>query len=136
MTNNFRAKVSDFNLSKTLEDNPYIQKMNQMNPRWVAPEVLQGHPPSLESDVFSFAVVMWEIVTLSIPWASEEPPHIAMSVMSGIRLPVPDSPGGITQYFYKNSFLHYLTIMQQCWQPIPQKRPTMKVVTQELSQYL
>jgi hypothetical protein len=38
------------------------------NPRWSAPEVLRNSVVSLSADVFSFAVVMWEILTWQQPY--------------------------------------------------------------------
>lgn len=38
------------------------------NPRWSAPEVLRNSVVSLHSDVFSFAVVMWELLTWQQPY--------------------------------------------------------------------
>jgi len=38
------------------------------NPRWSAPEVLRSSTVSLMADVFSFAVVMWEMLTWQQPY--------------------------------------------------------------------
>lgn len=38
------------------------------NPRWSAPEVLRNSAVSLSADVFSFAIVMWEILTWQQPY--------------------------------------------------------------------
>jgi serine/threonine protein kinase len=42
------------------------------NPRWLAPEVLNGTPATFASDVFAFGVVMWEVLTWDIPWQTEQ----------------------------------------------------------------
>jgi serine/threonine protein kinase len=39
------------------------------NPRWLAPECLAGQKATLASDVFSFGVVLWELLTWEMPWA-------------------------------------------------------------------
>ena len=38
----WRVKVSDFNLSKILEDTLLLSSAQATNPRWLAPEVLAG----------------------------------------------------------------------------------------------
>lgn len=52
------------------------------NPRWSAPEVLRNSVVSLSADVFSFAVVMWEILT----W--QQPYEDMMSVQVGLMTKV------------------------------------------------
>ncbi|EFN51109.1 hypothetical protein CHLNCDRAFT_13183, partial [Chlorella variabilis] len=56
---NVKVCVADFNLSKILgEDHSTSQEVT--NPRWLAPEVLQGELATPPSDVFGFGVVLWE----------------------------------------------------------------------------
>jgi hypothetical protein len=45
----WRLKISDFNLSRILEDTAILSSAQATNPRWLAPEVLEGHPASLKS---------------------------------------------------------------------------------------
>lgn len=72
VTNDWVVKVSDFNLSKLVADTPVQVSMSSEynnNPRWTAPEVLEGQAATPASDVFSFGVVMWEMLTWQIPWS-------------------------------------------------------------------
>lgn len=46
------------------------------NPRWLAPEILDpscvdaGLPPIHKAaDVYSFGIILWEVLTMSPPWA-------------------------------------------------------------------
>lgn len=57
---NFRAKVADFGLSNSRE--------TVGSPLWMAPEVLLGETPTTAADVFSFAVVMYEIFARRQPY--------------------------------------------------------------------
>ena len=61
------ALLSDFNLSRLLEDTGATRSSAStagglLNPRWLAPEVLIGGSATAASDVFSFGVVLWELV--------------------------------------------------------------------------
>jgi serine/threonine protein kinase len=38
------------------------------NPRWSAPEVIRSSTVSRPADVFSFGVVMWELLTWQQPY--------------------------------------------------------------------
>lgn len=72
VTNDWVVKVADFNLSKLVAENKgqesaMTTKFN-INPRWCAPEVLEGETATPASDVFSFGVVMWEMLTWETPW--------------------------------------------------------------------
>ena len=44
-----------------------------MNPRWLAPELMQGERATLASDVFAYGVVLWEAMTWQLPWGSANP---------------------------------------------------------------
>ena len=57
VTASWVVKVSDFNLSKIMESSGRNSSIQAMNPRWLAPEVLQGGQASLAGDVFAFGVV-------------------------------------------------------------------------------
>ena len=70
----FRVKVGDFNLSRVTAanratGNSVSTSVNLHSPRWSAPEVLDTGDYSKASDVYSFGIVLWEILTLRLPWA-------------------------------------------------------------------
>ena len=69
----WRVKVSDFNLSKLLEEGTAMSSMAATNPRWLAPEILAGNAATFASDVYSFAVVLWEVLTWELPWGPTNP---------------------------------------------------------------
>ena len=76
---------------------------------WSAPEYI--NPKRIKErngkgDVFSFGVIVWEIVTGEAPWEKEGFSHmdIAMSVFAGDRLKIPDTCNSILK-----------DIIQECW---------------------
>jgi serine/threonine protein kinase len=60
-------QVCDFNLSKIAHDCRSGSSTAVCNPRWLAPEVLDGAKATLASDVFSFGVILWETMTWQFP---------------------------------------------------------------------
>ena len=60
------AKVSDFGLARDVQDSStYEMKSKGRVPvRWMAPESLLDNLYTTKSDVWGFAVLLWELVTL------------------------------------------------------------------------
>ena len=71
VTTDWTVKIADFNLSRLLDDTKQAASTiggGPGNPRWLAPEILQGIKASPASDVYSFGVVMWEMLVWQLPW--------------------------------------------------------------------
>ena len=76
---NFSAKISDFGMS-----------VNMQTSFWAAPECLSGEPVSAQADVYSFGVIIYEVLSRSEPYNGEEWSEIVQEVCAGRkRLPVP-----------------------------------------------
>lgn len=66
---NGMAKVSDFGLSTA---HSLIVKGRAVdNPMWLAVEVMQGEAYSLKSDVYSYGMILWELVTCRQPFREQ-----------------------------------------------------------------
>ena len=61
-------QVCDFNLSRVMEESVVLSSMVASNPRWLAPEILSGLPYTVAADVYSFGIIMWELLTWQVPW--------------------------------------------------------------------
>lgn len=84
------------------------------NPRWLAPEVLRGENYTPKSDVFSYGMVMYELVARQIPfyenhWDSQ----VEDAIMKGSR---PTVPEGVLPA--------YSSVMIACWAEDAMSRPT------------
>ena len=100
------------------------------NPRWLAPELFEGQPPSLASDIYAFGIVMWEVLMLSIPWEGETSWAIAEQIRQGQR-PSFEHNGKVCSL---PAFKSYTELMEHCWTTDASSRPTAETVLQRLSE--
>ncbi|PRW33138.1 Serine threonine- kinase CTR1 [Chlorella sorokiniana] len=130
---NWGIKVTDFNLSKILEDTTHSTSMAAMNPRWLAPEVMRGGRATKASDVYAFGIVLHELLTWQLPFGPANPWHLVAHVLAGGRLDIPPRealPGTDTAAFA--CLDGYAALMQRCWAQAPDERPDFQQVVQEL----
>lgn len=133
----WRVKVSDFNLSKLMEEGSVMSSMAATNPRWLAPEILTGNNATFASDVYSYAIVMWELLTWDLPWGPTNPWQVVTVVTEGGRLEVPAReilPGPDTNDFEELD--GYVALMRRCWAHNPDDRPTFQEIISELRDLL
>ncbi|VAH54808.1 unnamed protein product [Triticum turgidum subsp. durum] len=117
-------KIADFGVSRqrsqqgdmTAETGTY---------RWMAPEVINHKPYDHKADVFSFAIVLWELVTSKVPYENLTPLQAALSVRQGLRLVI---PSGVHPRISK--------LIQRCWGENPHTRPVFSEITAELEDIL
>ena len=92
-------------------------------PQWTAPEVMRGERISEKSDVFSFGVVLWEIVMVERPWKNLRPEQVIFAVgAAGQSLPL--SPN-LQPEVYR--------LIKDCWNPQPCERPSFASIIEKLS---
>ena len=60
------AQVCDFNLARALKTDMVEPSATLNSPAWSAPERLQGKRYGKSADVFSFGVILWELITLGM----------------------------------------------------------------------
>jgi len=114
------VKVSDFGMSRQKEAGSESgSTKSDVGPlKWMAPESIKDKIYSHKSDVWSYGVVMWEVITRSDPYPGMDAVPAAMAVVyENKRLPFPD--------FVDDTFK---TIMTGCWQKEPAARPSFKEI--------
>ncbi|KAL6075745.1 Ephrin type-A receptor 4a [Balamuthia mandrillaris] len=126
MTEDLKIKVSDFGLSRKLKLAGAEQKTKQeVGPlKWMAPEAIQESIYSEKSDVWSYGVCLWEIVTLGQePFGETHVMKAAVKVCKeGCKaLKIPKGTPEILK-----------DIMLACWKMDPKDRPTFDEITKQL----
>ncbi|KAH9523424.1 hypothetical protein Btru_039994 [Bulinus truncatus] len=119
------AKIADFGLSKN--DQTYVKTSSTRVPiRWMAVESLFNNTYTLQSDVWSFGVLLWEIFTLGgTPYSSIDSQQLFSYLKDGHRL---RKPRLCDQDMYG--------MMLQCWNDVPERRPTIDELTARLQTML
>ncbi|XP_074862160.1 macrophage-stimulating protein receptor [Carettochelys insculpta] len=126
----FTVKVADFGLARDVFDKEYYSIRQHRQPKlpvkWMALESLQVQKFTTKSDVWSFGVLLWELLTRgALPYPEVDPYDITHYLLSGRRLPQPE---------YCPDSLY--VVMLSCWAPSPEERPLFSALTEELEHIL
>jgi hypothetical protein len=99
--------------------------------------VLRGARPTLASDVFSFGLVLWELLTWKLPWARKPPYQVRREVLDGRRPELPaleELPGPDNAAFGQLDV--YCQLVRDCWAQNPAERPTFADIVPRLGAML
>ncbi|CAB1426720.1 unnamed protein product [Pleuronectes platessa] len=116
VNSNLVSKVSDFGLSRVLEDDPeaaYTTRGGKIPIRWTAPEAIAYRKFTSASDVWSYGVVMWEVMSYGErPYWEMSNQDVIKAIEESYRLPGPmDCPEALYH------------LMMDCWQRDRSSRP-------------
>ncbi|CAJ0574838.1 unnamed protein product, partial [Mesorhabditis spiculigera] len=121
VADNFALKISDFGLSRNTSSSKdyYRKKGNGRLPvKWMAPEALDAHIYTTESDVWSYGILLWEIMTLGgTPYPTIQMHQLYNYLKDGYRM---EAPHNCPQEIYQ--------IMIGCWQEAREKRPSFAMM--------
>ncbi|XP_022749675.1 serine/threonine-protein kinase STY46-like isoform X3 [Durio zibethinus] len=78
------VKVADFGVAQ-FQNQGGVMTAETGTFRWMAPEVINHQPYDQKADVFSFAIVLWELVTAKVPYDNMSPLLAALGVRQGLR---------------------------------------------------
>uniref|UniRef100_A0A8C6PF43 receptor protein-tyrosine kinase n=1 Tax=Nothobranchius furzeri TaxID=105023 RepID=A0A8C6PF43_NOTFU len=116
VNSNLVCKVSDFGLSRVLEDDAeaaYTTRGGKIPIRWTAPEAIAYRKFTSASDVWSYGIVMWEVMSYGErPYWEMSNQDVIKAVEENYRLPGPmDCPEALYH------------LMMDCWQRERTNRP-------------
>ncbi|XP_061552240.1 tyrosine-protein kinase receptor TYRO3 isoform X4 [Phycodurus eques] len=110
--------VADFGLSKKIYSGDYYRQgsVSKLPVKWIALESLADNVYTTQSDVWSFGVTMWEVMTRGqTPYPGVENSEIYEYLIRGERL---KKPAECRRDIYD--------VMHSCWSPVPKCRPTFQ----------
>ncbi|KAK1231731.1 hypothetical protein PQX77_005140 [Marasmius sp. AFHP31] len=129
VTRSLRACIADFGLSRIADTQGLgVTTSNTRSAgtmRWQAPELLYSQPPSMESDVYSFACVCYEIFTGLRPFP--ELANVMEVIFAVAQGKCPTRP----QEAFELSDAMW-TLMTECWNMTPSSRPTASQIVERV----
>lgn len=120
------VKIADFGLARLIQDDEYTAKEGAKFPiKWTAPEAALYSKFTIKSDVWSFGILLVELVTHGrIPYPGMTNGEVLAKVEQGYRMP---APNGCPEPLYQ--------IMLDCWKQEAEDRPTFEYLRFTLEDY-
>ncbi|KAL5720966.1 hypothetical protein ACHQM5_013583 [Ranunculus cassubicifolius] len=121
------ACVGDMGIVTVCKNNGEVTEYETDGYRWLAPEIIAGDPESVTessmSNVYSFGMVVWEMVAGEAAYASCSPVQAAVGIAAcGLRPEIPKDCPQILR-----------SLMTKCWNAVPSKRPQFSEILKMLS---
>ncbi|ELP91665.1 leucine rich repeat containing protein, partial [Entamoeba invadens IP1] len=117
-----QVAITDFGQSMPTYGTDYKNCVAVECPFWLAPEVVNTSVFEVESDVYSFGMILWELSTLSSPFPQFKfMEEIRLFIKCGNLLQIP-----------KSKIPEFDKLIEDCWK-LPKQRPTFTTIVQRLS---
>ncbi|EXX56143.1 Mkk2p [Rhizophagus irregularis DAOM 197198w] len=123
--------IGDLGISKSATDSSCNENYGIIP--YMAPEIFQGREYTKASDIYSFGMIMWELMTGRRPfWDRNHDTELIIEIFDGLRPPiVTNAPNG------------YIELMKECWHSDPKRRPLAtdifdrvnEIIEEELENY-
>ena len=125
-SNRLICKITNFGLAQFLSEDIYeAPPGTKFSPKWAAPEAAMHSYFSIKSDVWSFGIFVYELITDgSFPYFGMTNAQVVEALQTGYRMPCP-----------KNCSKRLYNIMKDCWREEAASRPTFETLQWRMEDY-
>jgi hypothetical protein len=129
VSDDYILKIADFGLARDIHCNDYYRKTTdgRLPVKWMAPEALFHRVYTTQSDVWSYGILLWEIMTLGgTPYPSVPSVEKLFQLLrNGHRMEKPPCCS-----------LEIYILMRECWSYQPNERPLFSQLVEDLDRIL
>jgi serine/threonine protein kinase len=122
-------KLADFGFARDLDDRSMTQCVGTEH--WMAPEVINSSDYNQKADVFSFAMVTYEVCCRRVPFETLEPCAVTREILKGGRPDLND-----TRLVPPEVPPRLLELTTRCWSQEPEDRPSFDEIQREMVELL
>merc|ERR1711879_722572 len=125
----YLVKVTDFGESRAVATS-YTGRDRLHNPVWLAPEIMKKEQYTEKADVFSFGIILWELIGRTKPFDEYEIAQSSFTyqledaIIEGLRPTIPK--GQVCPPAY-------IQLMESCWDGDPKARPQFEDICKQIS---
>jgi len=113
--------IIDFGQSSFATENKKAELTCFGAPGWSAPEILAGGFFSKNSDIYSLAYILWELLTREDPFPGVDETTLLKILLTGERPKISEDCN-----------IEYANLIRKCWATVPEERPTSSDILMEL----
>lgn len=124
VSSDWTVKVADFGFNRIKAVNQTLTQNGTVS--WTAPELFQDSEVTEKIDVYSYAIVLWEIISRAKPWTGKHSMKIINAVVLGERPPINNIPADTPPVLK--------SLMISCWDPKPENRPSFVEIISRLDE--
>lgn len=129
VSDEYVLKIADFGLARDIHCHDYYRKTTdgRLPVKWMAPEALFHRVYTTQSDVWSYGILLWEIMTLGgTPYPSVPSVEKLFQLLrTGHRMEKPPCCS-----------IEIYMLMRDCWSYQPNERPTFVELVEDLDRIL
>ena len=112
-------KICDFGMSRKMPEDLSLMSHAVGTLRWNAPEIIRYEKYNQKIDVYSYGMILWELLTRQVPFSSiPNDAYIIFAIVNKKKRPLipSDCPQNLSQ------------LIELCWRENPDERPEMKTI--------